>query len=163
MPTEDTGLFLTEAAALDEMAGIITSLPQIAVFIFILLKNISVIVLSFVLSPLLCLVPVTTLVLNGGVIGLVSSIIMEEESLPFLLAGLLPHGIFELPALILGEAVALSFGIAVLRGVFGKNNRDIIMTNLKSNLKFLSISAGLFLVAAIIETFVTPVLLDRVA
>ncbi|HEY94197.1 MAG TPA: stage II sporulation protein M [Dehalococcoidia bacterium] len=160
--TEGAGLFLEEAAALDEMAGIIAPLPQIAVFVFILLKNISVIVLSFVLSPLLCIVPVVTLVINGGVIGLVSAIIMEEESLPFLLVGLLPHGILELPALIIGEAVALSFGIAVLQGIFGKDKRDIIKSNLTSNLKYLAISAGLFLAAAIIETFVTPVLLDRV-
>ena len=163
MPTEGAGLFLEEAAALDEMAGIITPLPQMVVFILILLKNLSVIVLSFILSPLLCIFPVITLVINGGVIGLVSAIIMEEESLPFLLAGLLPHGIFELPALIMGEAVALSFGIAVLQGIFGKDKRDLIMSNLKSNLKYLAISAGLFLTAAIIETFVTPVLLDHVA
>ncbi|OGN88032.1 MAG: hypothetical protein A2158_03090 [Chloroflexi bacterium RBG_13_46_14] len=163
IPTEGAGFFLAEAAALDEMAGIIAPLPQIAVFVFILLKNISVIVLSFILSPLLCIFPVITLVINGGVIGLVSAIIMEEESLPFLLAGLLPHGILELPALIMGEAVALSFGIAVLQGTFGKDRRDIIMSNLKNNLKYLAISAGLFLAAAIIETFVTPVILDHIA
>ncbi|MFC1947639.1 stage II sporulation protein M [Chloroflexota bacterium] len=163
IPTEGAGLFLAEATSLDEMAGIIAPLPQIAVFIFILLKNISVIVFSFILSPLLCIVPVITLVLNGGVIGLVSAIIMEEESLPFLLAGLLPHGILELPALIMGEAVAFSFGIAVLQGIFGKDKQDKIKSNLKNNLKYLAISAGLFLAAAVIETFVTPVLLDRVA
>jgi stage II sporulation protein M len=163
IPTEGAGLFLAEAAALDEMAEIITPLPQGAIFVFILLKNISVIVLSFLFSPLLCIVPVITLVINGGVIGLVSAIFIEEESLLFLLTGLLPHGIFELPALIIGEAVALSFGIAVLQGIFGKDKRDIIMSNLKSNLKYLTISAGLFLIAAAIETFVTPVLLDRVA
>ncbi|UCD09558.1 MAG: stage II sporulation protein M [Dehalococcoidales bacterium] len=163
IPTEGAGLFLEEAAALDEMAGIITPLPQVAVFIFILLKNISVIVLSFVMSPLLCIVPVITLVINGGVIGLVSAIIIEEESLSFLLAGLLPHGILELPALIIGEAVALSFGIVVLQGIFGKDKQDIIKSNLKTNLKYLAISACLFFAAAVIETFVTPVLLDRVA
>jgi stage II sporulation protein M len=163
IPTDGAGLFLEEAAALDEMAGIIAPLPQIALFIFILLKNISVIVLSFILSPLLCIFPIFTLVINGGVIGLVSAIIIEEESLPFLLAGLLPHGVLELPALIMGEAVALSFGIAVLRGIFGKEKRDIIMTNLKGNLKYLAISVGLLFAAAIIETFVTPVLLDCVA
>ena len=162
VPTEGAGLFLKEAAALDEMAGIIAPLPQIVVFIFILLKNISVIVLGLVLSPLLCIVPVATLVVNGGVIGLVSAILVKEESLPFVLAGLLPHGILELPALIMGEAVAISFGIAVLQGIFGKHKQDIIKSNLKNNLKYLTVSAGLFLAAAVVETFVTPVLLDRV-
>jgi stage II sporulation protein M len=162
IPTEGAGVFLKEAAALDEMAGVIAPLPQIVVFIFILLKNISVIVLSFILSPLLCIVPVVTLVINGGVIGLVSAIFMKEESLSFVLVGLLPHGILELPALIIGEAVALSFGIAVLQGIFGKNKQDIIKSNLTSNLKYLAVSAGLFLAAAVVETFVTPVLLDRI-
>lgn len=163
VPVEGAGLFLEEAAALDEMAGIIAPLPQIAIFIFILLKNVSVIVLSFVLSPLLCIFPVITLIINGGVIGLVSKIIMEEESLLFVVAGLLPHGILELPALIMGEAVALSFGVAVLKGIFGKDRQNIIVSNLKNNLKYIAISAGLFLAAAIVETFITPVLLDQVA
>ncbi len=162
LPTGSGSVFLAEAAALDEMADIITPLPQIAVFILIFLKNVSVIAFSFVLSPLLCLVPAVTLFFNGGVIGLISAIIAEKESFPFLMAGLLPHGIFEIPALLMGEAVALSFGVAVLRGIFSKGKKDIIMSNFRSNLKFLAISAGLFLVAAGVETFVTPLLLERV-
>ncbi len=162
IPTEGAGVFLEQAASLNDITGIIAPLPQIFIFTFILLKNISVVVLSFILSPILCIVPAVTLVINGGVIGLVSAIIIEEESLPFLLTGLLPHGILELPALIMGESVALSFGFTVLQRIFGKNKPDIV-SNLKGNLKYLAISAGLFFLAALIETFITPVLLDRVS
>ncbi len=76
-----------------------------------------------------------------------------------MLAGLLPHGIFELPALILGEAAALSFGAVVILALFKKERRNLIPPSLKRNLRYLMIALALLLPAAIIETYVTPLLL----
>ncbi|MGE5271976.1 MAG: stage II sporulation protein M, partial [Thiohalocapsa sp.] len=39
---------------------------------------------------------------------------VSEYSVGYLLAGLLPHGIIELPALFIGEAAALGFGSAAM-------------------------------------------------
>jgi len=64
--------------------------------------------ISFALSPFFCLVPIVALIFNGGLLGFVSAMVIQEKSLGYLLVGLLPHGMFELPALIIGEAVALS-------------------------------------------------------
>ena len=67
--------------------------------------------------------------------------------------------IFELPALILGEAAALSFGTVVIRALFKSERRNLVLPNLKQNLKYLMVAFALLLPAAIIETYITPLLL----
>ena len=147
-----------EVAALEEFAGLLASLPQSSIVLLILAKNVMAILLSFALSPVFNLVPVIALIMNGWLIGLVSTLVLREQSLGYLLSGLVPHGIFELPALIMGEAAALSFGTAVFLALF-KGRRENLLPNLKRNLKYLAIALGLFIPAAIIETYVTPLFL----
>ena len=100
-----------------------------------------------------------TLTVNGWLLAFVSVIVSEERSLGFVLAGLLPHGIFELPALILGEAAALSFGAVVILALFKKERRSLLLPGLKQNLRYLMVALALLVPAAIIETYVTPLLL----
>ncbi len=126
--------------------------------IFIFLSNVSALLLSFVLSPIFCLLPVLALVINGWVIAFVSTAVIQEQSLVYLLAGLLPHGIIELPAFIIGEAAALSFGVAVMLALFKKSGREQLLPRLKQNLKYLVIALSLRLPASISETYSTPVL-----
>ncbi len=158
-PPGITSLLTEDMAALEEFADLLTPLPQSSMFAFILTKNVSAVLVSFVLSPILCLVPVMALTLNGWIVGWVSNIVIQEESLGYLLAGLLPHGIFEVPALIMAEAVALSFGTAMILTPFRKEGSQRLLSNLRQNLKYLIVAGGLFLLAAIIETYVTPLLL----
>ena len=158
-PADITGLLAEDIAALEELAKLLETLPQPAIFVLIFVKNISAVLISFALSPFLCLVPVVALIFNGGLLGLVSVIVVQEKSLGYLLAGLLPHGIFEVPALIMGEAVALSFGTAVILALFKKEKRSLLLPNLAQNLGYLLIALALLLPAAIIETFVTPLFL----
>jgi len=158
-PASISDLFSEDVAALEELAEFLAPLPQSTILMVILIKNVSAVLLSFALSPIFCLVPVLALTMNGWIIGLVSTMVIQEESLGFLLAGLLPHGIFELPALIMAEAVALSFGTAVILALFKKERRNLLLPNLKQNLKYLGVALALFLPAAIIETYITPLFL----
>ena len=158
-PASVAGLRAEDVAALKEMAGLLASLPQLAVFAFIFIKNVSAVLISFAFSPFFCLVPVMALTINGWVIGWISRMVIEEKSLGYLLSGLLPHGILEVPALIMGEAVALSFGAAVILVLFRKERSHLLLSNLRQNLRYLIIACALFLPAAIIETYVTPLLL----
>ena len=199
IPNNIADLLSEEIAALEELGRILPPFSALtAIFIFI--RNTSVLVLSFVLSPILCLAPILSLIANGGVLGFVSVIVAEEKSIGFVLAGLLPHGIFELPALIMAQAAALSFGtmaiILILKkesrttlvstvtknagrillalasffiiGIFHtiiivalleKQTRDLLMPNLKQNLRYLLLALALLLPAAIIETYITPLLI----
>ena len=149
-----------EIAELAEMADVIASLPDWAVFIVIFVKNITAILISVVFSPVFCLVPVLALALNGWIVGLVSAIVLQQEFVGYLLTGLLPHGVFEIPAFIMGEAVALSLGTAVMMALFNKEKRSQLTANFRQNLRYLIIALSLLLPAAIIETFVTPRLLS---
>jgi len=159
IPADIPSLLSEDITALEELADFLLPLPQASVFVFIFIKNVSVVLITFILSPVFCLVPVLALVINGGVLGLVSTLVIQEKSLGYLLAGLLPHGILEIPALIIGEAVALSFGAVVILALFKKEKRKLVLPNFRKNLRYLLIALTLFLPAAIIETYVTPLLL----
>jgi len=159
MPAGIVGLFSEELSALEEL-GTIFSPFQATTAIFIFLKNVSALLFSFIFSPILCLLPVLALVLNGSLLSFISVIVVQEESLGFILAGLLPHGIFEIPALIIGEAAALSFGAMVIIALISRKRRNRLLPNLKQNLRYLLLAFALLVPAAIIETFVTPLFLQ---
>jgi stage II sporulation protein M len=156
-PAGISRLLSEELAALEEFGEILAPFT-FAMFIFIFIKNAVALLVSFALSPIFCLVPILALFVNGWLVALVSSIVVEEKSLGFVLAGLLPHGIIELPALFIGEAAALSFGAMAVIALFKKEKRNLLLPSLKQNLKYLWIALALFLPAAIIETYITPLL-----
>ena len=129
-------------------------------FARILFQNASTLLLSFLLSPLLCLFPVTVLFINGVVIGYISNIAAQQTSVAFVLTGLLVHGIIELPAIIIGEAAALSFGVTAILALFVRTYRSRLVPRLRQSLKYLALAGILLVPAAIIETFLTPWLLQ---
>jgi stage II sporulation protein M len=105
-------------------------------------------------------VPITGLVLNGWILGAVSVVVAQEESLGFVLAGILPHGIIEITAFLIAEAAALSIGATVIVALFKKENRPQVAHAFKQNLRYLIIAMVLLIPAALIETFITPIFLS---
>jgi len=158
MPDQFANLFAEDLAALKELSSILGPF-KITTAVFIFLKNVSALILSFIFSPVLCLAPVLALLVNGFIISFVSILVLQEESLGILLVGLVPHGIFELPALIMGEAAALSFGTMALAALISKERRKQLKSNLRQNLRYLIIAFLLLLPAAVIETYITPLFL----
>ena len=160
-PSSGLNDFIKEdIAALSSFAKFLSTLHPLLIMVLIYVKNAVALLLSFGLSPLLGIVPVLTLVVNGMVISAISVVVSQEESLGFLLAGLLPHGIFELPAIIIGEAAALSFGAVMIMALVKKESRELLPRRIKKSLRYLMVALILLAPAAIIETFVTPLLLD---
>ena len=115
MPSSIVPFFSREMLALQELAGMLGPF-KFTTAVFILLKNFSALFFSFILSPLLCLFPIMALLVNGGLISFVSVIIAGEESVGFVLAGLLPHGVF---AQAVGTAVFPTFAAQAARGETG--------------------------------------------
>ncbi len=152
--------FLAEQnASLKEFANLLMPLPQSSVVQIIFIKNAVTLVLSFAFSPIFCLMPLMALTVNGSLLGLVSATVIKEKSLGYLLAGIIPHGIFELPAFIIGEAAALNFGTAVILALFIRKRREMLPSNLKRSIKYLALAFALLIPAAFIETYITPLLL----
>ena len=158
-PTSAINLLSEDVAALQELGSILVPFRFLTV-ILILAKNVSALLLSFALSPIFCLMPILALTVNGWLIAFISAIVIQEESLGFVLAGLLPHGIFELPAFILGEAAALSFGAMAILALFKKERRNLLLPSLKRNLRYLMVALVLLVPAAIVEIYITPLLLN---
>ncbi len=157
-PSSGINLLSEDVAALEELGNILVPFRFLTV-ILILTRNASVLLLSFALSPIFCLMPILALIFNGWFLAFISAIVIQEESLGFVLAGLLPHGIFELLAFILGEAAALSFGVMVILALFNKERRNLLLPSLKQNLRYLMVALVLLVPAAIIEIYITPLLL----
>ena len=126
--------------------------------LFILFKNVFALLVSFMFSPFLCIIPVLSLAGNGWLIGFISETAVHQKSLVYVLAGVLPHGVFELPAFIIGQAAALSFGSTILLSLSSKW-RGRLVADLKRSARYLTIACILLIPAAIIETYVTPLLL----
>ena len=148
-----------DLGALEELARFITALPPWAMFLLIVFKNVTALLFSFVMGPFLLLVPLFSLALNGWVIGAVAGSVVAEHSIGYLLTGLLPHGILELPAFVMGQAASLSFGATAMLAVFRADRRGQFMPSLRLNLRYLAIACILLIPAALIEALVTPRLL----
>jgi len=117
-------------------------------FWFILQNNVSTAFFAMILGILFGVVPIINSVVNGYVLGFV----MNKTSLTAgtsNLLRLLPHGIFEIPALIIALGLGLRIGIFI----FKKKKKKDLKYSLENSLKiFVFIVLPLLLIAALIET-----------
>jgi uncharacterized membrane protein SpoIIM required for sporulation/ABC-type transport system involved in multi-copper enzyme maturation permease subunit len=99
--------------------------------------------------------------LVGGVLGIFQ--LVGYSPLTLFAAGLLPHGIFEIPALMLASAVVLRMGAVLVTPQMGKSMGEIVLEQLADWLKvFLAVVVPLLAIAAVIEAYVTPLILAAV-
>lgn len=96
--------------------------------------------------------------LIGGVLALFALLGVSPVSLFF--TGLLPHGMFEIPALMLGGASVLRIGVVLVAPQAGKSMGEVTIDLLADWARvFLGVIVPLLAVAAVIETYITPRLL----
>jgi stage II sporulation protein M len=99
--------------------------------------------------------------LIGGLYGLLE--LLGIEALPLFLAGVLPHGILEIPALMIGSASMLYFGVSIVTPQIGRSMGEVIIELFADWMKiFIGIVVPLLAVAAVIETYLTPAILHNV-
>lgn len=132
--------------------------------LFIFMNNFMAMVQMLLLGAAAGLSPLITLVLNGALIGYISSL-SAAEGLPVLnmiIFGILPHGIFELPAFFLCGGLGLKLGFhCVFFPLPGKNRLESFKYIWKEAISLLPLVVILLLAAAFIEIFITPGLLER--
>jgi uncharacterized membrane protein SpoIIM required for sporulation len=74
--------------------------------------------------------------------------------------GLLPHGIFEVPALILASAAMLRIGVVLVTPQMGRSMGEVVLELLADWTKIvLGLVVPLLLIASVVESYITPVLL----
>ncbi len=97
--------------------------------------------------------------LNVGLIGGVYAVwkLLNVSSLPVFLMGILPHGIFELPALLVGGATILYIGAAFVTPQNGKSLGEVIIELIADWAKlYVGLALPLLALAAVVEAYVTP-------
>jgi len=104
------------------------------------------------------------LLLNSGLIGVIAVIVGIENGISYPIVGLVPHGIIEIPAfllqftcIVLWQATITEAILTKLRGK--KVEKDKVKQGLNDTLILAVTSITLFMIAAVIETYVTPYLL----
>jgi uncharacterized membrane protein SpoIIM required for sporulation len=135
-----TSLSLTDNPAAKKVLAV-----PIAMVLFYLLKNGSVALLCVVTGwPTRGIIPASIVVVNGVMIGLVSGLLQQNNILQMWQFGLClaPHGIFEVFAILLACAIGIQ------------------KIDLKSKMKLFKIPVALLVVAAFMEAYVSPMVVD---
>jgi len=129
---------------------------SVALTAFIFLKNLSVAAILVLIGHVAFAAPtIFTLLVNGALIGLLARLFIEGGLDPLAFAaGIAPHGVVELPALLLAAGFAFALAAKRLRGK--------TVPGLGSRLGFLlRVIAPLLLMAAVLEVYLTPLVLAR--
>ncbi len=117
---------------------------------FIFQNNVSSAFFALILGMLFGIFPIFNAMTNGAVLGYVFSLVSVEQSGFKSILYLLPHGIFELPA------VFITLGLGIRLGFFafapkGKKTSELKIRLVKSLRVFASVVLPLLVIAAIIE------------
>ncbi|HOT06742.1 MAG: hypothetical protein A4E45_01399 [Methanosaeta sp. PtaB.Bin039] len=139
-----------------EMLKWIAALPPWKILIVIFAKNLLACAMAILLGLGLGLIPMLVVTSNGIVLGVVSYQVIHNQGVAYLAAGILPHGIIELPVVLVSIAMGLRLGHLLLLSLIGEK------TDLRKEaflcVRFLLLwAAPLLLLAAAIESFITPI------
>lgn len=104
------------------------------------------------------IVPALFIVANGLILGIVIGVTMARTSLWYVLVGVVPHGVIELPMVFISAAIGLKLGVDVFRALLGK--KEGLYEKLKEGLLIYIVWIfPLLFLAAFVEAFVTgPIL-----
>jgi stage II sporulation protein M len=149
-----------------EQGDMFGSMPPHYQTLFIFGNNSRVAVLSGILAfiPFIgLLLPFSIMFMNGFVIGVAPGIFDIAWS-TFAMA-ILPHGIFEIPALILASAVGLKFAVSSLKAIigflsppYGVAGRDVFYREIRPGwhaVKLFAVIIPLLIIAALVEVLVS--------
>ncbi len=140
-----------------EEIAFIGDLNQIEIFFLIFLNNSVKAFFMMLLGTLFGIIPVLFILLNGYAIGIVISATIAEIGAISILLGILPHGIFEIPAIL----IAAGYGVW-LGEMFSKKlkSKTPFVPHLKIVLKkYMKIILPIIAISALIEVFITGELL----
>ncbi len=136
------------------------SLPQIFLVIFL---NNAIKALLAIIFGLLIFVPVGFVAYNGWIIGIVVCEQVRTSGYMPVVAGILPHGIIELPMIIVSAALGTRLGMMAFLRMNGTVSSKDIISEIKWSVRFyLRWILPLLFVAALIETFITPMIMQIV-
>ncbi|AFV23175.1 integral membrane protein [Methanolobus psychrophilus R15] len=149
-------------SGLEELVEMLEGLSLLEIMLMIFINNTIAMFIAILFGIVLGIVPLLVLVLNGFIIGTIVRLLIVENGLAFIVAGLVPHGIIEIPLLLLSTSIGMKIGYEVLLALAGKPS-DIKNEFIKGMKFFFYWMVPLIFIAALIETFITPAIMYLVA
>lgn len=142
----------------------IASLSLLQIMLLIFVNNTLKAFMAIVLGVFAGIFPLYFVAVNGYFIGFVVYDAIQKESVFYVLAAILPHGIIELPVILFASAIGIRIGASAIQmllhgnGSFmSKQRYNSVWIELKRGVLFFwSILIPLLFIAALIETVVTP-------
>jgi stage II sporulation protein M len=144
---------------LEEIMGALPSLENFDVtmiFLFIVFNNVFKSFLWMVLGALGGFPPLFFAVLNGFFLGNFSYSTSLEYSLAFTAAALIPHGIIEIPTILLSSAAGMALGYALINRFRGRGSLSVEFG--RALRLFISKIVPLLIISAVIEVTLTPMI-----
>jgi stage II sporulation protein M len=137
------------------------ALPKLQLAAAIFLNNTIKALLVIVGGTTLGIFPVIFLLANGAAVGFAMYASVRSRGILTALLAILPHGIFELPAVLLATSMGLLLGGCAIKRLF-RAGETTITSELAVALRFFArIIVPLLFVAALVESFVTSALITR--
>jgi len=139
--------------------------PQLS-FSYIFFNNVRALIVSLILGMFTLsvggiLVYMMNLGLVGGVLGISSA--LGFSPLMVFSAGVLPHGIFEITALVISTAAILHMGVMLVTPDPNRTLSQVLVESLASWFRIMTgFGVPLLVIAALVETYITPQLLQNI-
>ncbi len=148
--------------AVEQASGDLSFLDQLSsmtIFSIIALNNSVKAIIIILLGILWGIVPVLFILINGYVVGVVVSVVTASAGFSTILLGTIPHGIFEIPAILLAASYGVWLGEMFTKKL--KDKKIQLNVSIKYTIgKFMRIILPVLVLAAFIEAFFTKWLLD---
>lgn len=135
--------------------GFIKLLPPILIFLIIFINNSVKAFLAMILGIFFGLAPLFFVFVNGYMIGVVVYFVGSKIGIGRVVMMLLPHGVIEIPAIILACSYGMWLGRMFLKKITGS---DVSIGNcMELAIRYyLKTVIPMLIVAAFVETFITP-------
>ena len=131
------------------------------IFLFIFENNVSKLFMLLLLGVFAGLIPLLSVFANGLLLGVFAQVVSEEISWTFFFLGILPHGIIEIPVLIVSSAIGIRIGKVAIWRLFSKKE-SLLKEFLKALKFFILVLFPLIFIAALIESFLTSAILEMI-
>ena len=145
-------------ASVGGFVKIFRGLPPLQLAGAIFLNNAIKTLLVIALGVLFGVATVFFLVVNGAALGIVFYLSVHSRGWLSSLLVIVPHGVLELPAVLLGASIGLLLGRHSINRLLGKAETSLGSELARALSFFIVIIIPLLVLAALIEAFVTPIL-----
>ena len=123
-------------------------------------NNLEACLLLFLGGASFGIITILIMSLNGIVIGAIMQLVLKDHSPAFVAAAILPHGVFEIPGFVVAGALGIMFSQALINEYYGEG--DAAADAARLSRWFFLLVLPLIAVAAVVEAFITPQVIQLV-